>query len=211
MRGRTKDQRQGQTLARTEHRTNERPFQATMHRATQKEKTQRAFRAYLDLLDTAEYMLSELQGQLMCYDLTINGFRMLELLYRTGPMRMADAARERRYNRQNLDVVVKRLEERGWVRRENSTLPPAERKPSHIPWAKRDRPRAGRRVTMVRLTPQGEKFIGVVFPNHAKIVKALMRAIDSREQESLSRICRKLREGDVVRYISELMHLEVDE
>lgn len=196
---------------RTKRRTGEQPFQATMHRPTQKEKTQRAFRAYLDLLDTAEYMLGELQGQLMSYDLTSNGFRVLELLYRTGPMRMADAARERRYNRQNLDVIVRRLEDRGWVRRENFTLPPAERKPGHIPRSKRNRPRSGRRVTMVRLTPAGERFIGVVFPNHAKIVKALMRAIDSREQESLSRICRKLREGDIVRYVSELTHLEVDE
>jgi MarR family 2-MHQ and catechol resistance regulon transcriptional repressor len=201
----------GRPKHRTKRQTGERPFQATMHRPTQKEKTQRAFRAYFDLLDAADHMLGELQGQLMCYDLTSNGFRMLELLYRKGPMRMADAARERRYNRQNLDVIVSRLEERGWVRRENSTLPPAERKPSHIPRAKRDRPRTGRRITMVSLTPAGEKFIGVVFPNHAKIVKALMRAIDSREQESLSRICRKLREGDVVRYISELTHLEVDE
>jgi hypothetical protein len=34
-----------------------------------------------------------------------------------------------------------------------------------------------------------------------------MRAIDSREQDSLSRICRKLREGDVVKFVSELTHL----
>ena len=50
-----------------------------------------------------------------------------------------------------------------------------------------------------------------VFPKRANFVKALMQAIDSREQESLIRTCRKLRDGDIVRYISELTHLEVEE
>ena len=38
-----------------------------------------------------------------------------------------------------------------------------------------------------------------------------MRAINAREQESLSRICRKLREGDVVRFISEMTHWDVED
>lgn len=203
------------TLHATEDRTAQaaktRPFQATMHRPTQKEKTQRAFRAYLDLLDTADWMLGELYGQLTSFDLTMNGFRTLEMLYRLGPMKMVDAARERQYNRQNLDVVVKRLEARGWVVRDFSTLAPVAIKPTHLSRIKRTEGRAGRRVVVLRLTQEGEKFIGTVFPKHTKIVKALMRAIDSREQESLSQICRKLREGDVVRFVSELTHLEVEE
>lgn len=184
---------------------------ATMHRATQKEKTLRAFRAYLDLLDTAEWMLVQLRGQLEAFDLTIGGFRLLEMLYREGPMRMSAAAEKRQRSRQNLKAIINRLEERGWVRREVSNLPPAGIKESHLSKAERGRARKGKRISMLRLTPLGEKFIGVVFPKHAKVVKSLMRAIDSREQESLSRICRKLREGDVVRFTSEMTHLEVEE
>jgi hypothetical protein len=40
----------------------------------------------------------------------------------------------------------------------------------------------------------------------ARVVKAFMRAIDSRGQDSLSRICRKLREGDIMKFVSELTH-----
>jgi hypothetical protein len=51
------------------------------------------------------------------------------------------------------------------------------------------------------LTESGEKFMHVVFPRHAKLVFAFFRALDMREQESLSRNCRKLREGDVAKML----------
>jgi len=37
-------------------------------------------------------------------------------------------------------------------------------------------------------------------------VKALTRVLDAREQESLSRLCRKLREGDVLKFVAEITH-----
>ncbi len=67
------------------------------------------------------------------------------------------------------------------------------------------------RVGVISLTPLGKKFIGNVLPRHAKMVKALMRVLEGREKESLIRICQKLREGDVVKYISELTHEDVEE
>jgi DNA-binding MarR family transcriptional regulator len=187
------------------------PFQATMHRPTQKEKTARAFRAYLDLLDTADWIQRRLKGQLESFDLTIGGFRLLELLYREGPMTLPVAAEKRQCNRQNFHLIVKRLEECGWLGREFIMLPPAEKRVSLIPKAQRGQPRRGRRVSALRLTPLGEKLIGRVIPKRAKLVKALMRALDGREQQSLSRMCDKLREGDVVKFVSEMTHLEVEE
>ena len=38
-----------------------------------------------------------------------------------------------------------------------------------------------------------------------------MRVFDGREQESMSRVCRKLREGDVVKFVSELTHEDVED
>jgi MarR family 2-MHQ and catechol resistance regulon transcriptional repressor len=180
-------------------------------RPTQREKTQRAFRAYVDLLDTAEWMRSYMRGPLESFDLTMGGFRLLEMLYREGPTSVVAAAEKRGCQRQNLDVIITRLEERGWVRRTVTTRPPVEIKKSHLPRAKRGRKREGRRVGIVSLTPRGEKFVGQVFPKHAKVVKALMRVLDGREQESLSRLCRKLREGDVLKFASEMMHVDVEE
>jgi hypothetical protein len=40
---------------------------------------------------------------------------------------------------------------------------------------------------------------------------ALMRVLEGREKESLIRICQKLREGDVVKYICEFTHLDVED
>ena len=51
---------------------------------TQKEKSERAFQAYLDLLDAADYMKARVYDQLADHGLTIRGVRVLELLYRQG-------------------------------------------------------------------------------------------------------------------------------
>lgn len=178
-------------------------------RLTQREKTQRAFRVYRELIDTAEWMKAELRGQLECFDLTFPGFRIMELLYREGPMGMGDVARQRECNRQNLDVVVARLEDRGWVRRGLFRLPPVRIKKSRIPKALRGKRRVGRQIAMIQLTRAGEKFMGNLVPKHAKMVKAFMRALQGREQDSLSQLCAKLREGDVVKFVSEIRHLDV--
>jgi hypothetical protein len=42
---------------------------------------------------------------------------------------------------------------------------------------------------------------------NAKVVKAEMKVLDGRQQETLSRLCIKLREGDAVMFLKELMLL----
>jgi DNA-binding MarR family transcriptional regulator len=180
-------------------------------KARQKEKTRRAFRAYFDLIDTADWLKNELRGQLESFDVTYSGLRVLEMLYREGRMAMGDVARARQCNRQNMDVIVTRLEERGWVRRALFRLPPVEIKESLIPRARRGQPRLGRRIAVVKLTPAGEKFVGNILPRHAKVVKAFMRALMGREQLSLSRLCNKLRERDVLKFVSEMTHEDVED
>jgi DNA-binding MarR family transcriptional regulator len=184
-----------------------RPLHEKGHRPTQREKTARAFRAYVELLDTAEYMKAKLRGQLESFDLTMQGFRLLEMLYREGPVTVPDAAEKRGCKRQNMDAIVARLEQRGWVERAVVRRPPAEIAEGHLPKAMRGKQREGSRVAMVRLTKLGTKFMGTVFPRHAKTVKAWMRCLDGREQESLSHICAKLREGHFLKFVSEITHV----
>ncbi len=180
-------------------------------RPTQKEKTQRAFRAYLDLMDTADWLKSELRAPLEAFDLTMPGFRLLEMLYSEGAVTVPDAARRRWCSRQNLDFIIARLEERGLVRQMVVRIPPAAIKESRLPKARRAVDREGPKVSVVGLTKAGKKFIGRVLPRHAKMVKALMRALDGREQESISRVCRKLREGDPVKFFGEIMMMDEEE
>ncbi len=135
----------------------------------------------------------------------------MEMLYREGPVGMADAARYRGCNRQNLIVVVTKLERNGWVQSELVRLRPVRIKKSQLPKALRGKPRVGRRIAMISLTPAGEKFLGIFLPKHAKMVKAFMRALKGNEQESLSRLCRKLWEGDGTKFVSEITHLDVQD
>lgn len=177
-------------------------------RPTQKEKTLRAFGAYLEVLDTAAYLKSWMYGPLAMFDLTMQGFRLLVLLYREGPTAMMKAAQEMRYTRQNLEGVVRRLEQRGWVSRENVRVERAAESAQGSRKAASFRGHSAWRMAIIRLTPLGEKFVAQVFPRQAKVAKALMRALDGREQESLREICRKLRAGHILKFLSEIEHVD---
>jgi hypothetical protein len=82
---------------------------------------------------------------------------------------------------------------------------------AHVPASKRDDAREGIRTSVVGLTKTGKRFIADVLPIHTKMVNALMRALDGRDQDTLSRLCRKLRAGNPVRYFAELTHEDVDD
>jgi DNA-binding MarR family transcriptional regulator len=182
------------------------------HYPTHREKSQRAMQAYLDLIDTAEWLKSELRPPLDSFDLTFGEFRVLELLNRKGPLTVRDAARERKSSRQNLKKVSRRLERRGWVRRLVVMLPPVPFDESHKPTSKKDEKRKGRRVGVITLTPSGKRFVRDVMPNNSKMMKALMRVLDAREQLSLSRLCRKLRSDEAAfKFLQEIRMVDEDQ
>lgn len=171
---------------------------------TQKEKTLRAFRVYIELMETTAWLRTWMQGPFEQFDLTPLSFRILVLLYEEGPTRMVEVARRMRFRRSNLDKALRRLEERGWVRRLMVTLPKEKRprKRSETRLLRTARRRWG--VGVVTLTPEGEKFIASAFPQQAKVLKALMRALHGREQQLLVEICRKLRAGAILKFMSEI-------
>lgn len=93
---------------------------------TLEEKTRRAFRAYTTLVDTADWLKTELRGPLELFDLTIREFRLMEVLYRDGALPIADVAVRRKMGRANLHKMIRTLSRRGWVRQAMATLPPVE-------------------------------------------------------------------------------------
>jgi DNA-binding MarR family transcriptional regulator len=182
-----------------------------------REKTERAFRAYLELLDAADYMKAEVYDQLSFYGVTMRGFRVLELLYRRGTMRLTAVAEGLRWSRQNLNVVVKGLTDEGWVRSELQPLgegePTDPTAPANGDSAGLEESQAvaeGRLVLVLSLTDEGRRFAERFLPRHAKVVKAYMRALEGREQQTLAELCRKLREGNVMKFISEMEHEDVE-
>ncbi|MGH9740679.1 MAG: MarR family winged helix-turn-helix transcriptional regulator [Candidatus Acidiferrales bacterium] len=173
--------------------------------ATRKEKKQRAWGAYLEITETAGWMERKLRLPLDVLGLTREEFRLLVMLYRDGPVTLSDATERLGRSRQNVHETIRRAEEFGWVSCGEKRLPAAEARESQLPKSRRGKERFGQRVVVASLTPQGEKLIGNVLPRQETIVKSLMHALDSRELDSVIRICRKLRRADALPYWAELM------
>lgn len=175
---------------------------------TQRQRALLAYDVFEEVLDTAGWLREWMRGPFESVDLTPQGFRLLVLLLREGPTRMMDAAKKLRFRRPNLDAVLRRLEKRGWVRRVIVTLPTEDAR------AKRSRARTlgprrrNWKVGVLVLTPDGRRFLKKAFANNSKVLKALMRALHVREQRTLIEICRKLRAGAILKFISEITHLD---
>jgi hypothetical protein len=89
--------------------SNNEPAPEKTGRISQRGKTLRAFRTFLDLLDTAELLRSQLRGPLEAFGLTIPGFRLLEMLYRDGPTFMMLGLEGR--EQETLSGLLKKLRE----------------------------------------------------------------------------------------------------
>jgi len=181
-----------------------------IHPDAQKEKTARAIQTCTVLIDTGDWMKSQLRSPLEMFDLTIREFRLLDLVYRGGALALVHVAAILRMSPRNVRRLQERLAERGWLRKIAVTLPPAEFARLHLPKAERDYRRRGRRISVLGLTRKGKKFMKEVLPRHSKLVKALMRVLDGREQKTLVRICQKLREGDALKFVNELRMEDVE-
>ena len=173
-------------------------------------KTSRAFRAYVDLMDTADWLRQEMSGQLWRWDLSLLQFRVLETLYNEGPQHQQELSRKFRCSKQNVASVLKRLKNNGWIRRESASLPRTSETNWVNPKAKKERAAGGRRVVNVMLSPEGQRIFPDTFRKHSKVVKARMRALEGREQHTLSRLCKKLRQGDILRFVQEFRRCDWD-
>jgi MarR family 2-MHQ and catechol resistance regulon transcriptional repressor len=163
-------------------------------------KMSRAVRAYQDLLDTAEWMRERMSRQLASWDLTIAQFNILEMIALEGGQYQTAIGQRFRCSRQNSTVVILRLEKMGLVRRKASHLARMHGKAG-----------LGTRVVLVELTAEGKELVADVSPKHAKVVKAEMRALEGREQATLSRLCEKLKLGDPARFIREFKWTDPEE
>ncbi|MGA9144469.1 MAG: MarR family transcriptional regulator [Candidatus Acidiferrales bacterium] len=174
---------------------------------SRRERTSRAYVAYMDLVAAAEHLREEMSRQLAMFNLTPLQYRVLETLYRYGPQYQPELNERFRCSKQNVARVVKILESGGSVRRSGAPLPPTTTRGWVNPNGARSmkRPETGRRIVLVRLTQGGKDLMKHLFPKHAKVVKAEMKVLDGREQMTLIRLCRRLQSGDAVRFLKELM------
>jgi hypothetical protein len=127
-----------------------------IHRLTHRDRTQRAFRTCAVLIDTAEWMKTELRGPLAAFDITMRDFRLLELLYREGALPVRDVGHRLDARRSVLTRIIARVSALGWIRQITTTLPPVEFKRAHLHRALKNVPRRGRRIAVIGLTKTGK-------------------------------------------------------
>ena len=181
------------------------------HYLSPKKRIERALRGYTELLDTADWLKGEVRVPLESFDLTLTEFRLLHVLYREGALPVVELVRRRGSKWHHVSAMIQRLQRRGLLRRARVSLPPVEFERAHLPKSRSEEERRGRQLTVVGMTAEGKKFLRSVLSIHAKLVRAMMRALDGREQETLFRICRKLRAGNPVRFFAELKNWYEDE
>ncbi|MGA9885194.1 MAG: hypothetical protein WBQ34_15880 [Candidatus Acidiferrales bacterium] len=167
-------------------------------RQAPKKKQRLAWAAYLELTSAAHWMEGKLRTPLDVFGVSREEFRLMVLLHRDGPLMLSDVEAKLGRIRESVQVTVRRAEEFGWVRRGITRLPAAEVKASRMPKEQRNNPRVGRRVRTIELAPEGERLIGKVLPRQEGMVRSLMGGLDSREMQTLVRICEKLRREDDV-------------
>ncbi len=165
----------------------------------------------MEMMDTGDWLKGELRVPLESFDLTMGELRLLELLNRRGALTTRDVMRARKAKKQNVRRMVKHLGKRGWVGERIVTLPPVGFEDSHKSKSRKGEGRRGKLIGVVGLTAAGKNFIRDVLPRHTKLVKSLFRVLDSREQMSMIRMCRKLREGDPVKFFGEIMMMDEEE
>ena len=132
----------------------------------------RALDACIKLLRAASTLRARLDEATGPTGLTSSQLGVLEALWHLGPLEHHEIGRKLLVSRANVTLLVDRLVEIGFVRRE--------------------RGQDDRRCVRVHLTPSGRRRISRVLPTHvARIVQALS-ALSADEQVELSRLCRKL-------------------
>jgi len=152
-------------------------------------KAREALVAYDELVRATGRVNALLENQLQSFDLTMSQFRVLEEVKRHGPMNYKGLGEMLVCTGGNITHLAVNLESRGLAITQADT---------------RDA-----RKKVLHLTPEGEKLMAKIFPLRVKLVRAQMSALNSREQQTLRRLCQKLGDGDVLKFMSEITRWDV--
>lgn len=106
------------------------------------------------------------------HGLSMGEFGVLEALYHKGPMLLGEVQQKILVSSGGITYLVDRLEDKGLVERQQCP--------------------EDRRARYAALTPEGEKFIRRIFPEHARCVDQALGGLDIAEKEQAVALLRKL-------------------
>jgi MarR family transcriptional regulator, 2-MHQ and catechol-resistance regulon repressor len=135
----------------------------------------RTLDTFIKLTRCTNSVLARLAERNTLDDLTPSQFAVLEALYHLGSMNQGQISAKVLKSGGNMTTVVDNLERDGLVRRERSTH--------------------DRRVVQVHITQAGRRKIEAVLPGHIAALVEEFSVLSAREQETLSRLCKKLGKG----------------
>ncbi len=131
-----------------------------------------ALDTFIKLTRAANSLTSCLASYNSLESLTITQFGVLETLLHLGPLSQSEICSKLLKSGGNITLVVDNLEKNGWVKR---TVDPEDR-----------------RITIVRLTDEGEALIKRIFPQQLQAIVSEMSPLDPEEQAVFGQLCKKL-------------------
>jgi MarR family transcriptional regulator, 2-MHQ and catechol-resistance regulon repressor len=148
------------------------------------ERKRLALATYASLARAVHTLDDLLDRQCETFGLTSSQFRVLEHLLLHGPVATGELASSVMFGDSTISVVTRNLERAGLVVRRAD--------------------KADGRKAIVHLTAEGKKLVERILPKRGKVLRASMCVLGKREQENLERLCRKLAEGDAVKFVLEI-------
>jgi DNA-binding MarR family transcriptional regulator len=149
------------------------------------QKTTLAMVTYRNLLCAADMMVRQLDQVLGSLKMTTGEYRALEALFFHGPMSQAELTRLTFTSGSSTSLAVSMLE--------RDKLATRRADPSNV------------NKNVVTITREGKRTLARALPHTTKLVRALMAALDKREQMALARLCEKLAMGDEAALLRELL------
>lgn len=131
-----------------------------------------ALNSYIKLQRAADSVSGRAHRHIAQENLSTSQFGVLECLYHLGPLCQRDIGRKILKSSGNISTVIDNLEKRGYVVRQRSST--------------------DRRYISVALTEPGRALIAEAFPRHVEEIVANLEKLTPREQQQLSRLCKKL-------------------
>jgi len=131
-----------------------------------------ALNSYIKLQRASDSVSSRALKHIWRANLSTSQFGVLECLYHLGPLCQRDIGHKILKSSGNISTVIDNLEKRGYVTRQRS--------------------REDRRYFLVTLTETGRTLIADTFPVHVVEIVAQMNRLTAREQQQLSRLCKKV-------------------
>ena len=136
---------------------------------------ERALKLWVVLARTHAAVVAHVEAHVAGHGLTVAEFGVLEALYHKGPLLLGDVQRKILVSSGGVTFLVDRLTAKGLVERRMCE--------------------EDRRARYAALTPEGDRLMRRIFPEHAAMLERALGSLDTDEQAAATDLLRRLGHG----------------